>query len=1047
MTRHLNLCRMAAALVLLAGSAAWGQITPTSATHAGQHMPTLAVAVSSPGPNEPDRKDVEDLLMIELANQPFLKLVDRQAIHAVMQEHAITLGNLNDRTSALTLGKLAGADYLLHVLAEKKTAAIRLVEVATGQVKLEEQVALTDDLALSAAAIREKVLTALRPDSQAANRLTVGIAQFPNRSGTGRSDKLGVELQKALRKRLKDEPWAVVLEGQYPTALLEEVDLARLGLARGAPETLPLADLIILGTVQDVSNEYASGGPWEVKLDVTARLRDRNSRINQTCRSDAIEAAADDIVRKVDKFRRQPTSQAAVPEKELWRCQALYLMPQRCETWSQAIVPNFFWSSDLNRRETIRAWENVLLLDDNDPEAMTYLGVCQIGFNRWSRDKVAVDLCIAGSRLVERAVRAHPTQVRADTFISCLGPLKDLAPVRAREMAQYVVDHPGQFSHADNYWVKSALAAPLPGAAGDLNALHAGWNRVIQNSQKDPDSVLLAFSEAAGGEQFPLEQAAAFLAKHLDSSDPVVQFVAHRAVGEALCRQKKDAAGLQHIDKAIDVLEKAYPRCNCGYSFFLSGVYRLRIEACRLLGRPEKAKQTALAGTRHFMKAARFDDAIAWLYCCCVTEVLGEGQEKESLAVCDAYLAAVKKEYWVGRNPWPRVAAKREELLARLAGRSVPDLGGLRLAKDRRVNICRIVAFRSAKAAFFRGAKGDTYFCVGPKGTENTHGDLPLLRMAATGRKMWLVLGGKTGGRAMVYALDRDETRRLPDIMVQYPGVGEAPDILYSVAATKDAVFFGGGGGLHKLDANGKLLRHYDQKNAAMPGVNIQDVCEGGGKIYFAFQGSPHQGVAVLDPASDKISVLAPSNLEAKQEAEPLVNVMRLRWDAATPRLYASCYQYWYFEFPMLTHEYHWSLHDKNWQPYPIHEAPWLVVTQADETLVVRVFGDQSEFHFLKTGQKVTAPVPIPLLMGEPAWDQFHIWAPTASGLYEVDRLTGHISWLAYQDGNSFFSLLKHGSRLYVATARGLYYRDISPMPASEIAPASLSEPHLRPAK
>ena len=35
--------------------------------------------------------------------------------------------------------------------------------------------------------------------------------------------------------------------------------------------------------------------------------------------------------------------------------------------------------------------------------------------------------------------------------------------------------------------------------------------------------------------------------------------------------------------------------------------------------------------------------------------------------------------------------------------------------KDRRVNICRIVAFRSAKAAFFRGAKGDTYFCAGPK--------------------------------------------------------------------------------------------------------------------------------------------------------------------------------------------------------------------------------------------------------------------------------------------------------------------------------------------
>ena len=100
------------------------------------------------------------------------------------------------------MGKFAGADYLLCVLTEKKagkkTAAIRLVEVATGQVKLEAQVALANDLALSSAAIREKVLAALRPIRMPPIVLTVGIAAFPNRSGTDRSDKLGIELQKAL---------------------------------------------------------------------------------------------------------------------------------------------------------------------------------------------------------------------------------------------------------------------------------------------------------------------------------------------------------------------------------------------------------------------------------------------------------------------------------------------------------------------------------------------------------------------------------------------------------------------------------------------------------------------------------------------------------------------------------------------------------------------------------------------------------------------------------------------------------------------------------
>jgi hypothetical protein len=63
--------------------------------------------------------------------------------------------------------------------------------------------------------------------------------------------------------------------------------------------------------------------------------------------------------------------------------------------------------------------------------------------------------------------------------------------------------------------------------------------------------------------------------------------------------------------------------------------------------------------------------------------------------------------------------------------------------------------------------------------------------------------------------------------------------------------------------------------------------------------------------------------------------------------------------------------------------------------------------------------------MGEPAWDSRRIWVPTPSGLYEVDRTTGRVRWLAYQDGVSFFSLLKHGNRLYVASSRGLYYCNI----------------------
>ena len=286
-------------------------------------------------------------------------------------------------------------------------------------------------------------------------------------------------------------------------------------------------------------------------------------------------------------------------------------------------------------------------------------------------------------------------------------------------------------------------------------------------------------------------------------------------------------------------------------------------------------------------------------------------------------------------------------------------------------------------------------------------------RMAAAGQKMWLAVGGKTGASAMLFDPDLDATRRLPDM----------PDTVFAVAATKDAVFFGGARGLYKLDFSGKLLKRYGQEDGSLPGNYIWDVCEGGGKIYISVAGS----IAVLEPMTDKVSVLAPSNREVKPGAEP-GGEERIRWDAATPRLYAYDYHHWYFTFPELSSEFGWSPQDKVWQWYPIKEAPQLVASQGDEAVVVRFSGEQSEFHFLKASQKVMAAVPVPAMMGEPAWDEHRLWVATASGLYEVDRATGRVSWLAYQDGNPFLSVLKHGNRLYVATGRGLYYREIPAM-------------------
>ncbi len=967
---------------------------PPSTISPIERLLRLAVTVTAEKPDGDGQENVEDLLMIELGNQRFLTLVDRQNIQAALKEHAIALSNLKDTTDAVALGKFAGADYLLHVLLEGKKFSIRLVEVATGKVKLEQQFAVTGDLPLAAASVREKVLAAVRPESQASNRLTVGVAAILNRSGTDRSDALCVKLQKALRKRLQERPWAVVLERQYPTSLLEEVDLARLGLVRlPAVERLPPADMVILGTLQDVGREYESGKLWNVKLDLSLGLRGQSDHAGQEFRCDAVESAADEIMRKIETLRRRPLPGSSIGEKELWRRQALYLMPIQFETWlsrdfkkwqNRVLIPSFEGSSPLNQAEVVRCWENVLLLDDRDADAMNHLGAYLISVNRgptaWTpaEKQAAAERCIAGSRLVERALGIQPNRERAASYVFCLRPMLDMAPSRAAEMGQYIINHPALFKESpDEPWVKVAQTMPVE-AADD--GYRAKLELALSRTSVDPDAVLILCPPGLTRNR-PAKPYRELLERYIGSGDPVVQFVVHRALGELLCWHERDRAGLQHFDKAIAAMEAAWARCKDGHRDSLTGIYQMKIEACRFLGDDEEAGRTALAGAKHFQAVRRFDRSVARLYDYCVTKVLSPGQEKLSLAICDAYMASLKSGQRC-YDEWFHLSAKREELLARLAGKPVPGIASLR---------------------FIKGTKW-----VG----------LTQTRMAATKRKLWFTSSECIGGLelAMVYEYGRDEASFLRE-----------PGRVGCVAASNDFVYFGGLQGLCKVAADGTLVKKYNRDKASFPGYVVKNVCEGGGRIYFAFLGSSQGGIAVLDPVTDKISVLAPSSHEATGDTEPVQHITRIEWDAVSPCLYARNCFIWDNELPLLYRLYAWSTRDNAWRRRPTKDAPRFVLSSLDETLVVRITGDQTEFHFAKAGQTVKARVPVPAMIGEPAWDQQRIWVPTSSGLYEVDRATGRLTWLAYEDGNWFLSLLKAGNVLYVATSRGLYYYDISP--------------------
>ena len=114
-----------------------------------------------------------------------------------------------------------------------------------------------------------------------------------------------------------------------------------------------------------------------------------------------------------------------------------------------------------------------------------------------------------------------------------------------------------------------------------------------------------------------------------------------------------------HFDKAIEILEEAYSRCN-RHSLFFDDIYKFRIEGCQALRREEEARETALSGARHFMDVSRFDESIAWLYHYCVAEILERGQEQEALDICEAYLAGFRKRRHIGRDIYPKIAAQRE---------------------------------------------------------------------------------------------------------------------------------------------------------------------------------------------------------------------------------------------------------------------------------------------------------------------------------------------------------------------------------------------------
>jgi hypothetical protein len=246
-----------------------------------------------------------------------------------------------------------------------------------------------------------------------------------------------------------------------------------------------------------------------------------------------------------------------------------------------------------------------------------------------------------------------------------------------------------------------------------------------------------------------------------------------------------------------------------------------------------------------------------------------------------------------------------------------------------------------------------------------------------------------------------------------------------------DGIFFGGPSGLYRLNADGKLLKHYTSKDTPLPSDRIVDLCEGGGRLFLSVYSedrgrATYYAVARFDPARERLDILAPSGLNDKPGAEPVYATYRVWWDAASSRLYAN--EYLLSGGPRPWRREGWMQAGEGWEalsPPAGASAPRYILSEGGEVLRVSHLEGKVLFEFLKAGEKLAVDLPVPECVGEAAWDATRIWVPSFMGLYQVERKTGRVNWLAYQEETQCLAVLKHAGKLYVATTRGLYARDV----------------------
>jgi curli biogenesis system outer membrane secretion channel CsgG len=146
------------AALALAASLAWASpALGQAAAAAAANAPTIAVLdftglmVGQGGNSAPLGKAVSAMLVTELIGRPGIRVIERAELHELLNEQKLSLSGRVDESTALEVGKLVGAQYVIHgqvtSIADNLRMDMRAVDVATSEImEVQKLSGKTDDL-------------------------------------------------------------------------------------------------------------------------------------------------------------------------------------------------------------------------------------------------------------------------------------------------------------------------------------------------------------------------------------------------------------------------------------------------------------------------------------------------------------------------------------------------------------------------------------------------------------------------------------------------------------------------------------------------------------------------------------------------------------------------------------------------------------------------------------------------------------------------------------------------------------------------------------